>query len=196
VRRALARAVIAIALLGFAGKAVAEGISPGQRALLLMRVLTYDRNLRARAGGEVRVLVIYRKGVAESEAERDALLLAVKEVARKVKVAGLPIRFESVAYQEPASLLGRITELRPAALYVCQGLESAAADIARLTTEASTLSLCGSRELLRRGLAVALVDRGDRAALAVNHRAALAQGADLDSVLLALAERVESAGEP
>lgn len=167
------------------------GIAPGQRALLLLRVLSYDRNLPTRAGGEVRVAVVYRPGAGASERERDALVAAGGELAGRVVVGGRPVHFEPVPFEDGPAFRARLARLRPAALYVCGGLEAEVPDLARAAAEQAALSLCGDRAGLRRGLAVGLVDRGERAGIAVNPRAAAAQGADLDSALLSVAERIE-----
>ena len=180
-----------VALLVAAGTATGQGLPSSQRTLLIMRVLTYDRNLRVRADGQVRVAVIFKKGSRASEDERDALMLAANELSTRVVVAGMPVRFLAVPYEGRADLKARLTDLHPSAIYVCEGLQTAAAELARIAVETSVPTLCGDRELLRKGLAVALVDRGDRASLAVNLHAARGQGADLDSALLTLAERVD-----
>jgi hypothetical protein len=176
--------------------AVAQGIPPGQRTLLLLRVLAYDRNLKTRAGAVVRIAVVYRPGTAASEHERDALLQAIEEIASHSRVMGLTVRSLAVPYRDASDLRSRLAASGAAAMYLCTGLESAGRDLARTARELSVLSFCGSRELAMGGCAVALVDRGERgerAALVVNLRAAIDQGADLDSALLSVAERIESA---
>lgn len=189
--RPFSAAVLVSLALAVAATA-SDGIPPAQKALLLLRVLTYDRNLKARAGAEVRVAVVFRPGDAASVRERDALLLALEETARKAVVAGLPVRAMSIPFRDATSLGARLEELQAAALYACAGLDDAAREIARAARERSVPSATGSRAGVLQGIAVALVDRGDRAALVVNPRAAAAQGADLDAALLGVAERVDA----
>jgi hypothetical protein len=75
VRRLLAALLLVLAAAPAAG---AGEISPRQRALLLLRVLVYDRALAQRAGGEVKVAVVFRpEGDA---AEREALLATFEEL--------------------------------------------------------------------------------------------------------------------
>lgn len=161
-----------------------------QKALVLLRVLVYDRALKVRAGSEVRVAVAYRPGDARSEEERDQLVEALQDVSRQAVAAGLPIRVLALPFTDAASVAQRLRAEGAAALFACQGLEDQAAALARVARETRVLALGASRQLVEAGFAVALVDRGDRAGLVVNQRAALAQGADLDSALLALAELV------
>lgn len=172
---------------------MAQGIPAPQKALLLLRVLVYDRNLKTRAQKEVRVAVAFRPGNAASEQERDALISAIEEVADRAVVAGLRVRVVPLPHQDAGDFQARLAASGAAALYVGAGLEGAIQDLDRVARRRSVLTFCGSRELATRGCAVALVDRGDRAALVVNPRAAVAQGADLDPRLLSVAERVEAA---
>jgi len=172
----------------------AQGLSARQRALVLLRVLAYDRNLRARAGAEVRVAVVFRPGHAGSERERDELLAAFAELDARAVVAGLPVRAVAVPFAEGADLAARLAAPRAAALYACAGLEDRSPDIASVARERRLLTATGSRGPVEQGLAVALVDRGERAGLVVNARAAADQGADFDSALLSVAERVEPGG--
>lgn len=178
-------------VLAAARGADGTGLQPAQKALLLLKVLTYDRNLTARAGPEVRVAVVFRAGHAASLAERDALLLALEQTARRAVVAGLPVSAVALPFRDGAALGERLAELRAAALYTCAGLDDVAREIARAARERGVPSMAGGREPLLQGIAVALVDRGDRAGVVVNVRAAAAQGADLDAALLGLAERVD-----
>jgi hypothetical protein len=187
-RRLLTGLLLVLALVHAAG---GSGLPPAQKALLLLKVLTYDRNLVARAGAGVRIAVVFRPGHGASQAERDALLPALEQTARRAVVAGLPVSAVAVPFRDAESLAARLAELHAAALYACAGLEDVAREIARAARERGVPSVAGARDPVLQGLAVALVDRGDRAGVVVNLRAAAAQGADLDAALLELAERVE-----
>lgn len=185
------RLLAIVVLLALGGSVAAQGLVPGQRALLLLRVLAYDRSLRARAGAEVRIAVAFRPGNADSERERDALLVAIEEVAGRAVVAGLPVRGQALPYPDAAGFRTRLSEFGPAAMVVCAGLDDAIGELARQARDRRVLTVGGSRDQVVRGLAVGLVDRGERAGLVVSPRAAAEQGADLDSALLSVAERVE-----
>lgn len=171
----------------------AQELSTRQRAIVLLRVLAYDRALRARAGAEVRVAVVFRPGHPASERERDELLAAFSELEARAVVAGLPVRADAVPYGDGADLAARLSAPRAAALYACAGLEEHAPAIAAAARARRLLTAAGARGPVEHGLAVGLVDRGERAGLVVNVRAAAEQGVDLDSALLSVAERVDPA---
>jgi len=174
-----------------ASSATAAELPPRQKALVLLRVLAYDRALKARAGAEVRLGVVFRPGSARSEEDRDYVVEELREIARRAVAAGLPIRVVTLPFVEGAQLAQRLREEGVAALFACDGLEGQAAALARAAREAQVLALSASRRMVEEGFAVAIVDRGDRAGLVVSPRAAAEQGADLDSALLALAELVD-----
>jgi hypothetical protein len=156
----LRRLAAILLALSVAAEAVAQGIPPSQKALLLLRVLTYDRNLKSRAKQEVRIAVVYLPGHAASERERDALLLAIEAIAGRAVVAGLPVRAAALPYQDAAGFRTRLGQSGAAALYVCAGLEEATRDLARAAKELSVLAICGSRDQVVKGLAVGLGGSG------------------------------------
>lgn len=189
--RAILGPLAAAALLAGAAAAVparAEDLPPRNQALLLLRVLVYDRNLKGRAGDVVRVAVAYRAGDAASEAERDALLAAYQEVAREVVAQGLPVKVEALPWRDAADFAGRLSERRFSAVHAGRGLQPVAEDLSRATRKARSLTFAPAREMVAAGLVVALVFRGERAGLVVNLGAARAEGAELDPALLQLAE--------
>jgi hypothetical protein len=176
------------ALAAGSAPARAEELSPRKQALLLLRVLVYDRNLRARAGGAVRVAIAYRAGDRRSEERRDEMVGAFEDVAREVVVAGMPVEVVAVPYRDEADFESRLRAPSPACLYVCAGLELVVKEIAAATRRHAVVSAAGSKELVEAGLAIGLVNRGQRAAVVVNLAAARGEGADLEAALLAIAE--------
>lgn len=177
-----------LAALATAAPARADDLTPRRQALLLVRILVYDRNLKSRTGGAVRVAVAFRPGDRSSEERRDAMVAALEEVSREVVAIGLPIDVVAVPYRDAADFDARLGESAPASLFVCTCLQPVVKDIARAAQRHRVLTMTGSREMAQAGLAVALVNRGPRAGIVVNVRAAKEQGADLDAALLGIAE--------
>lgn len=187
--RLLAAGLAACLATGAAGRpAQAVDLPARNQALLLLRVLVYDRNLKGRAGDAVRVAVVYRSGDASSEAERDALMAAYQEVAREVVAQGLPVKVEALAWRDAADFAARLGQRRFAAVHAGRGLAAVVEELARAARKSQSLTFAPAREMVSAGLAVGLVFRGDRAGLVVNLGAARAEGAELDPALLQLAE--------
>jgi hypothetical protein len=181
-------AAVLLATFVATAPARAEELTPRKQALLLLRVLVYDRNLKARATDAIRVAVAFRAGDARSERHRDVLMAALEEVSREVVALGLPVEAVALPYHDAADFEARLARSAPACAYVCAGLEPVVKEISRVTQRHSVLSASGSREMAEAGLTVALVNRGSRAGVVVNLAAARAERADFDSALLAIAE--------
>lgn len=195
--RTLTRAGIA-GLLAVALAAVparGDELAPRNQALLLLRVLAYDRNLARRAGPRATVLVLYRPGDLGSESRRSSLRTAFEEVAREVVVSGLAVEVEEVAFRSAADLDAKVAASSAALVYVDRALAPELAEITRATRVRSALTAAGARELLPQGVAVAVVASGTRAAILVNLAAARREGADLDSALLGIAEVLRDEAE-
>lgn len=186
-------ATLLLALLAAAAATRAAEVSPRQRALLLLRVLVYDRALPRRAEGVVKVAVVSQPGGDTSE--RDAMLAALEELSRSTRTAGLPVRTVAVPFEAPGAFAGELARLRPSAIYACASLGAAAPAVGEAARKAGVLAVAGERRLvLDAGFPVALVDRGDRAAVVIDPDAAAAAGSELDAALLSVAELVRRKG--
>jgi hypothetical protein len=161
-------------------------VGAGNEALLLLRVLAYDRNITKRAGKVVTVAVVYKPGDGESEQVRGQIANALTEAAKKVTVAGLPVRVVSLGVT--ANLESDLAPMRAAAAYVCPGLGDMVPSISRVTRARSILSFAGTEKYVTSGLSIGLVRRQSKAAILVNLPSSKAEGAALDAALLRVAE--------
>ena len=169
----------------------ADDLPARNQALLLLRVLAYDRNLAQRASGAVTVAVVFRPGDRGSEDRRAALLAAFEEVAHDVVVAGLPVKVEAIPYRDAADFESRLEATRPALAYVDPALQKAVPEIVVASRRRGVLTADGSRGLVEAGLSVAVVAQAGRAGLVVNLKASRQEGADLDAALLAVSEVIK-----
>jgi YfiR/HmsC-like len=165
----------------------AEELPPRNHALLLLRVLAYDRNLKARAGSTVTVLILTQAGDRASEERGAELAAAFEEVAKDVVVAGLAVRVKEAPYHDPAELEARLNGLHPALVYLDGALTGAAAEVAKVTRRHAVCT-SGTRAMAEAGLAVGVAARQGRAALVVNLAASRSEGVDFDASLLAISE--------
>ena len=189
--RALLLALAAALMVGAAAgpaSARAGDLPARNQALLLLRVLAYDRNLKQRAQSTVTVVVLYRPGDRASEERGAALVSAFEEVARAAVVGGLPVKVEGVPYRDVPELEARLRALHPALAYVDPSLAPAVPDIVQTSRRLGVLTADGSRALVEAGLSVGVVAQTDRAGLIVNLRASRQEGVDFDSALLALSD--------
>ena len=181
------RLIVALALVICAVTPSAHAqLGAGSESLLLLRVLAYDRNVTKRAGKTVTIAVVYKPGDSDSEQVRGQISQALSDAAKKVTVAGLPIRVQSIA--ATPSLDAELGGIRAAAAYVCPGLGDSIEGISRITRTRSILSFAGNERYVSSGLSIGLVRRSSKAAIMVNLPSSKAEGAALDAALLRVAE--------
>jgi hypothetical protein len=179
-------AAFALALAGALTSASAYDASAQNKALLILRILSYDHNLRTRAGERVTVMVLHHAYDEESLRAREELIGSLKKMQR-VKVAGLPIAVVSMPYSDTRGLESRLAQTRPAAVFVCPGLDGDLGSISAATRRASALTITTSEPDVRRGLSVAIVRSDGKDRIIINVPAARAEGARFDAGLLQLA---------
>lgn len=180
------RAIAALALLAAPAALADEEVPLPQQAVLILKILKFDRALRVRAGATATLAVIYLENDHESEAVRTELQGALEAAARSVTFP-LPVKVVRLPYS--ASQLDQdLAALKPAAAYVAPGLASQIQAISKATHQSHTLTFSSDPAAVRAGLSVGLVVKGERPALLVNLSASRAEGADLSSDLLHLSQ--------
>lgn len=182
-RRVRVGVVVLAALLS---APAAASVAHTQQALLMLRVLAYDRNLPARAGSGVSVMILFVQGNAASESVRESMASTLTAAGEKVTVSGLRLEVGVKAFEGAADLAKALAGVD--AVYLCPGLDGAAREIARVTRARGVLSFGGGDAAVRAGIGVGFVLRDDKPAIVVNLPATRDEGADLDAALLRVAE--------
>lgn len=170
-------------LLGSATRAEAQA---ARDAALVLRVLSYDRNLSSRAPEQREILAVFAPGNTASERACRDLASALSALGSRVTVADRRIRARAHAYRDPESLAQAMRSA--VAVFVCGGLEGSVGAIARETRAQSVLTLTSNEAQVRSGLAVGILQGRSQTRLVVNLPASRAEGARLDAALLRLAE--------
>ncbi len=184
------RALLLLVGLGLlaAASARADDIPADKRALIMLRVLAYDRNLAERAGEVITIAVVYRIGDVASEKLAGDLVAAIGAAERSV--GGRPVRATAMKFSVE-TLERDLGRASATAVYVCPGLSGEVGRIAATTRKGSILSFAQEEESVKQGLSIGLLRRGDRVAIMVNLEAARAESASLAAELLRLAEVVK-----
>lgn len=151
---------------------------------LFLKVLSFDRQLHARAGAEIVLGVVYQRGNRASVNAKDEVMLALNAV--RDSVDGLPVRATAIDLDKEA-LAGALTKYRVTVMYVAPLRAIDIATVAAAARAAHVTTMTGVPDYIGRGLAVSVRLRGDRPKLLVNLAAARLEGADLSAELLKLA---------
>ena len=164
-----------------------EEVPANNRALLVLRVLAYDRKLPAKVAEGVGIAVAYRKGDSASESCQREMESALTTAGGKATVAGKQPKATSIAYSA-GNFRDDIDAAKAVSLYLCPGLDDVLDSITKLSRSRSLLTFAGRESYVDGGVAIGLVLRESKAAIVVNLPAAKSEGADLDAALLARAE--------
>lgn len=187
------RSNIAVSLILLAALAFAPGVQAqlagDNLAVLLFRILAFDRGLPARSPSKVStVVVLYRGGSSASEARYKEVSAALDVLARKASISGMSVRVAGSSFSTLGGLEEDLVRNKASAVFICPGLEDSAAAIVGLADKHRVLSFADDDKLLRHGVGVAILRRDAKASVVVNLKATRTQGADLDSAFLKLVE--------
>ncbi len=184
--RGVALSLLFFGLVGVGAETGDPPVPTDQQVNFLARVLTYDRNLKARAGDAVVIGILHQ---ASNPKSRDMM----RELAEAIDRSGVRrVRGLKLSYV-PLEIDGGLPSGRElessgiTVIYVTplQGVDvGAIADLCRANGITSATAVY---EYVEAGLAVGLVHNGSRPPVLINLPAAAEEGADFSSHLLKLA---------
>jgi hypothetical protein len=175
----------------FAGRVGAEDASvPVSLQMdLLLKVASYDKNLKERAHDRVRVAVLIRQGDADSG--RSAAQ-ALKALAETDDVDGLPLERISMTYTDGPTLTRLTHDGNVSVLYVTPGFSEGEIDaMGRALDGVSVLSAGALAKYTLRGVVLGFDLAGGKPKLLVNLDRAKRQSVELSSSVLKLMRVVE-----
>jgi len=155
---------------------------------LLARLGVYDRHFKERAGPVAKVLVVHRKGDAESAFEQVGLVRALAELH---DIAGVPLRVESVEFTDAEALAKRCRADRIAVLYLTVGLEGEMQRLTAAFVDADILTVGTTARHAENGAVVGFALEEARPKLVINLPRARAQHVEFRAELLALARLIQ-----
>lgn len=156
---------------------------------ILLKTLSFDRNLKARSGDAIVLGILYQGRYRRSLDVKDEMVNIANESAMR-SVEGLPIRVVPMDYSDAAMLEEQISGKGINTLYVAPLRAADLTTISVLTRKHKVLTLTGVPEYVERGLSIGVVIKGGRPSLFVNLHASREEGANLDSQLLNLARTI------
>jgi hypothetical protein len=175
-----------VGLVAFPEASWAGDGSPEKRAVILVRALSYDANLKDRVGDDLVIAVVGRKGNVSSEACSTGMRQGLG-VLSGARVAGVPLKVMQFWYGGIEPLASAVGPQGIDALYLCEGLEGDLPAILDVAKKNQILTMCGSEEQVNRGTALGVVFIESKPTLFVNLTAAKSAGAALSSDLLRVA---------
>jgi YfiR/HmsC-like len=157
-------------------------------AKILLRAISFDRALAVRAGADVVISVVYDGRTRGSERERDGRVLAFRKLSDRT-IAGLPMK---VIWWDCSHSRSIDDALRGVDIvYLTGGAKDCVRAVTAVTRRLHIASLASGRALVEQGVTIGVTIENARPKLLVNLKASKAEGLDLASQMLQLAEVIK-----
>lgn len=182
--------VIIIIILGFTLLWAEEMPVPADlQYSLFLKILTFDRNFKARVGDEIVVGMVYQKNYRESNSVKEEFTKAMDESTIK-SIEDIPIRQVPVNLNN-TDLDSAVSQMKIDILYITSLRAVKIEDITKVSRAKQLTTLTGVPDYVESGLAVGIGTKGDKPLIIINLPAAKKEGVDFNSQLLRLAKIVE-----
>ena len=156
------------------------------QASLFTKIMTFDRNLKARAGRELKIGVLYQKKVRSSlEAQEEFLRAMCGDPGRRID--GLALKCVAIEWTSALEVDAAVMREGIRVLYVAPLRAVAIDDIVAISRVRKITTLTGVPEFVEKGIALGIALRAERPLILVHLAASRAEGADFNSQLLKLA---------
>lgn len=175
-------ALLSILLILVTRPAASDPLPPALQADLVLKVASYDRNLRARAGSNVRVIVV--AGSSDADARWSSQLRAA--LARTETVAGLPHSEVAVTYTKADDLVTTCKNEHAAIVVFSGSLLEESASIGRAFDGVDVLTAAPDSEMARRGVVLGFELASGKPKLFLNQGQATKQRVALSAEVLKL----------
>jgi len=155
---------------------------------LFDKILSFDRNLKTRAGEQIVMGVIYQKKIkASAKAKED--VEAVMPLLQQIN--DIPVRYVMLDLDDVKDLDEAITKTNATVFYVTPLNHVEMNAIVRISRSKQILTLTGVRDYVALGLAVGIDVKDGNPLPFINLPAAKAEGADFNAKLLKLSRVIE-----
>lgn len=161
-------------------------VPPSRQAVIVMRALAYDANLRTRAGEAINIAVLHKKGHAGSERMAGVMAKAFA-VLESTQVSGLPISVTRLPFAGGEALKKAVSSGGIDLVYVCEGLESDVPAIIEVTREAKVLTVGSKAEHVEMGISLGVLEIDEKCTILLNLPASRQEGVSFAADLLRLA---------
>lgn len=157
---------------------------------LFLKILSFDRNLRARVGNEIVFAVIYQAKFRRSLNVHDNLLDVFDKETEK-GVENIPLRVISIDLERLEELPDVLKNNQVDIMYLAPLRAMPIDAIADIGRALNIITLSGVPAYCLEGIAVGIGSRGGNPLIIINRVAARAQGADFSSRLLSRARVID-----
>jgi hypothetical protein len=149
---------------------------------LILKTLTYDRQLEFKAKGNLTLGIVYNPADPTSVRVSHEVSDVLTKFATK-RVKGLPLSQYLVEYSNPAQLDVVLNTRTIAVFYVCPGVKNLEY-LLKTSEQHQITTTTGVPGFVKQGVAVGVGFNGERPQMLVNRASAKAEGVEFDASLL------------
>jgi hypothetical protein len=160
------------------------------QAKLLLKVLTFDRNLENRADSTVVVGIVYTMESEDSQRARAEFSKALEKYTGK-KVKGHPLSQVSLRFSSWSDLAAKVKSHNVSVLYVTPGDSFYLKGVIKASRADSVLTTTGITKYVEQGISIGIGLKENNPQIIINLSSAKAEGCDFSSQLLKLAKVIE-----
>jgi hypothetical protein len=154
---------------------------------MLMRILTFDRNLKTRVGAEITIGIIYNKKFKKSINIKNEIMNMVNDESYIIKkIEDIPIHYIEVDISNNNNLESIILQNNIDVIYMTPMGNLQIEPIINISRSKQIATLTGVPDYVESGLAVGVGAEGGRPSIIINLPAAKAEGMDFEAQLLKL----------
>jgi hypothetical protein len=164
-------------------------VPPPMQASLFAKILTFDRNLEARSGKDLRIAVLYQKMVRTSLQAQEEFVQAMCGDPGQ-RIVGLALKCMALEWTGAADVEAALVRNGIRFLYVAPLRAVAIEEIVAISRARKITTLTGVPGYVEKGIALGLTLRAERPLILVDLTGARAEGANFNSQLLKLARVV------
>ncbi len=161
-----------------------------QQFSLFLKILTFDKNLKERAGDEFVIAVLYQKKFKSSLTAKDEIE-SVMGKSLINKIGQSPVKYLSIDIDSESDIPAAINKSGADFLYVAPLRAFSLESIIDASRALGKTTLTGVPGYVESGLAIGIGARGGKPEIIINLPAAKAEGANFNAQLLKLAKIIE-----
>ncbi len=187
------KSLVTIILLFFLAAAVWSQdiqVPVEQQAPLLIKILSFDRNLRRNADKQIVFAILYQKKFRKSLDVKTNFEQAISKYSL-TKIDSLPIKIVAIDISEDSDLVSIVTINRVNVIYLAPVKATNIGDITTLSRMKQITTMTGVPDYVDAGISVGVGAKGEKPQILINLNSARAEGINFNSQLLKLAKIIE-----
>ncbi len=156
---------------------------------LFKKILTFDRNLKTRAGNDVVIGVLFQKGFKLSADVKNEFISVATRTQDSID--GLPVHIVALEYSDEPNLKNNLSKHNIDILYITPMRAIDFKMVTQLSQVHKILTITGVPQYVEDGISIGLDIKADKPQIIINLQSTKAEGADFSSKLLNLAKVIK-----